>query len=229
MPSKKRNVLSFSSPALILFLFLVFVPSAGFAQIRSVSPPPPINIAVIFDLSQSSSDSSDPRQRPRIKPQKYVEALTRLVQLNNQNQYFIISIGTTPTLILNGSSDADAIRHEISRLAFMPHEGATALYDACYLGIEKVTQDERSKRVLLVVSDGMDTLSRKYLNDVRRALIERDVKLYAIVQEHKDKLYKVGAKVLDELASISGGEAFHPNSSEDLSAIIENLIGKLRE
>jgi len=50
----------------------------------------------------------------------------------------------------------------------------TALYDACYLGVEKVQRGAHPKRALLLISDGQTTI-RDTLQQVRRLLKESDV------------------------------------------------------
>jgi hypothetical protein len=183
----------------------------------------PISLAIIFDLSQSTNEKD---QSPTVKPKDLKSLLSQLFQLNGQNQYFIIGVSTTPTVILNGSTDSAVTLKALSKLASIRREGATTLYDACYLGVEKVTQAESSNRVLLVVSDGVDTLSKKTLKEVKRALVEKKVKLYAIVGMSKNNVYK-GA--LDELASSSGGIAFHYKEAKDLGPIMESLGAKMQQ
>ncbi|MBA2732404.1 MAG: VWA domain-containing protein [Acidobacteria bacterium] len=183
----------------------------------------PISLAIIFDLSQSTNEYD---QSPTVKPKDLKSLLSQLFQLSSQNQYFIIGVSTKPTIILNGSTDIGVTLKALSKIASIRREGATALYDACYLGIEKITQREPSNRVLLVVSDGVDTMSDKSLNEVKRALVEKKVKLYAIIGMSTNNVYK---GVLDDLASISGGGAFHYKQSKDLGVIMERLVAKLQE
>jgi Ca-activated chloride channel family protein len=220
------NILRLSVSSLAGFLLMCFSPPAEFTQVTA-TPTAPINLAIVFDTSASIAS---PQQSPTVKPKELMKGLSPLFKLNNQNQFFIIKVASEPTVILNGSMEEEAVLKALSKLASVRREGATALYDACYLGLEKITQEEHSKRVLLVVSDGIDTLSKRDLNEVKRALTEKKVKLYAIhVGNPKDEIYNKGARVLDEMASISGGKAFHPKQSEDISSIMESIVAKLQE
>lgn len=221
-----RNILHFSSSSFILFVLTVCASPARLAQGTSGAPVP-LTIAVVFDLSVSTASLS--RQSPTVKPKDLKQVLSPLFQPDSHNQYFIIGVSTVPQIILDGSMNGEATLKALSKLASLPREGATALYDACFLGIRKVTRPEPSKRVLLVVSDGVDTISHKSLNEVKSALVDRQVKLYAIVTKTDDKTYREGAKSLDELASISGGESFYPKNSKDLKAIMESIVAKLQQ
>jgi Ca-activated chloride channel family protein len=215
--NNKRLLLS----CFAVVLIAISVPSAG--SYPAVVSPMPISLAIIFDLSQSVSASD---QSPTVNPKDLKTLLSRLFQLSGQSQYFIIGVSSTPTVILNGSSDAKVTLKALSKLASIRREGATALYDACYLGVEKVAQGERSSRVLLVVSDGVDTLSKRTLKQLKTALIEKKVELYAIVGMSQNNVYK-GA--LDELASSSGGVAFHYKQHEELSPIMERFFAAMQQ
>jgi hypothetical protein len=115
----------------------IFAPLAAHDQ--SVSASPPISIGVIFDLS-ASTNSFEPSFA--VKPKELTGLFTRLFQLNGQNQYFIISMSTTPEVILARSKEEKATLKALSKLSKIKHEGATALFDACYLGIERVAQGD---------------------------------------------------------------------------------------
>ena len=222
--ARRRSILYFSP--LTLFIVMVFAPRAEVAQDTAAAVETPLSLALIFDLSQSTVLQ---RQGPTIKPKHFKQLFSSLLQPGSRNQFFIISMSTAPKVILDGSTDGKATLKALSKLAAIERGGATALYDACFLGIKKVTLAEPSKRVLIAVSDGVDTMSRKTLSVVKRALVDAKVTLYAIVVKSEDKVFDERIKALDEMAAISGGEAFHPERSEDLKAILERIAVKLRE
>lgn len=206
----------------VLLVFLT--PAAGFGQSASTSP---ISIAIIFDQSASTAS---PSSASAIKPKEFIKALAPLFQLPGQNQYFVISVASTPTVVLDGSRDGEAAFKTLSKLASARRAGATALYDACYLGIEKVTQGAYPKRVLLVVSDGVDTLSEKKLGDVKGALSGKGITLYAINSGNpKDKFNAEGAKHMEEMASASGGALYRPEQAEELNKIVASIVASLQK
>jgi Ca-activated chloride channel family protein len=195
----------------------------------------PISIAIIFDLSTSANPAF---QFPTIKPKDLKDFLTQLFRLSDQNRYYIIGFSTTPNVFLDGSTDSKLTLKALSKLGSEERQGATALYDACYLGIEKVAQEESSEGALLVVSDGGDNISSKTFGEVKRALVEKKVKLYAVVPWSNNNVPKnvnaykralIYKKALDEMASISGGAVFQYERSKDISPILASIVAKLYE
>lgn len=226
MPSKSPVILCCSLVLSVALLQTGPAPSLEVPQNRAALSTP-ISIAVIFDLSDSTHSS---QRSLAVKPEQLAKLLLPLFELNSQTRYSLISVSTAPKLIVARTADSRVMISALTKLASVRREGATALYDACHLGMETVRQDEHSKQVLLVVSDGLDTVSQSSFEAITRVLGEKKVKLYAIDSgDPKNKASAAGARVLDEMASISGGEAFHPKRSEDLAGIVENIVAKVRE
>jgi Ca-activated chloride channel family protein len=211
--------------SLLIALLSVIPGSAVFSQSISTSKTP-TNIAIIFDLSNSTSALHDVLT---IKPKDIETMFSPLLRSNLQNRYFVISVKTVPEIVLDGSTDGNATIKALFTLASKRREGATALNDACYLGIEKVSQDDLPNQVLLVVSDGWDTVSQRTRNELETALVAKRVKLFAIeIGDPTHRLSDGGARVLNELASISRGEAYHPQQSKDFRGIMESIVAKLK-
>jgi len=205
-----------------LLLLTSWTPSLSSTQSSSTKSPRASN-AVILDVSDSTA------QTTRIRKRKLIESLQRLVQNYDESQYYLIGVSTTPTIILDNSIDEYTVSREISKLLSKRREGGTALYDACYLGIERLKQTTFAKRNLIVVSDGIDTMSVKSLRDVENALSDNNVRLYAIAVPTQIELTHKGIRTLNALASASGGLSFYPTKSEDLDAIVDNVLAELKK
>jgi Ca-activated chloride channel homolog len=181
----------------------------------------PISVGVIFDLSGSMSGDKVARAR---------EALARFIQTSHQgDEYFLIGFNSRAELLIDRTRNSDAI---LGKLTFVETRGQTALYDACYLGVEKLSRATHRKRALLLISDGQDNNSRYTFSEVRRMLKESDVLIYAIgilgVNDANTSLGAGGQAILDELASISGGRAFFPNTTAEMNEIFERIALELR-
>ena len=50
---------------------------------------------------------------------------------------------------------------------FTPADGRTALFDAVYLGLEKLREGTHPKKALLLITDGEDNRSRYTFGNVR--------------------------------------------------------------
>jgi Ca-activated chloride channel family protein len=181
----------------------------------------PVTVGVIFDVSGSMSGDKISRAR---------EALSRFMQTSHeQDEYFLIGFNSRAQLLLDRTRDSDAV---LNKLTFVETRGQTALYDACYLGVEKVTRGTHPKRALLVISDGQDNNSRYTFSELRRLLKESDVLIYAIGilggNDPGSSLGMAGQAILDELASVSGGKAFFPNTTAEMNEIFERIALELR-
>jgi Ca-activated chloride channel family protein len=108
-------------------------------------------------------------------------------------------------LLLDRTRDGDSV---LNKLTYVDTKSQTALYDACYLGVEKVQRGTHPKRALLLISDGQDNDSRYTFNELRKLLKESDVVLYAIGilsgNDAGSSLGMEGQGVLDELSGVSG-------------------------
>ena len=109
---------------------------------------------------------------------------------------------------------------------FTRAKGNTSLYDALYLGLEKVSQGSNTRKALLLITDGEDNHSRYGFSDVKQFAREHDVMIYSIgiVQGVDQQFSGLGGKlVLESLAELTGGVAFFPDSLDALSEICERI------
>jgi Ca-activated chloride channel homolog len=181
----------------------------------------PVSVGVIFDVSGSMSGDKIKRAR---------DALSKFVQTShNSDEYFLIAFNSRAQLLLDKTRDGNAV---LDKLTFVQTRNNTALYDACYLGVEKVQRGAHPKRALLLISDGQDNNSRYTFGELRRLLKESDVTLYGVgILSGNDAGSQMGMEgqgILDELASVSGGKAFFPRSNAEMDDIFEQIALELR-
>ena len=181
----------------------------------------PVSVGVIFDVSGSMSGDKISRAR---------EALSHFIQTShNSDEYFLIAFNSRAQLLLDRTRDGNAV---LDKLTFVQTRNQTSLYDACYLGVEKVQRGTHPKRALLLISDGQDNDSRYTFGELRRVLKEADVVLYAIGilggNDAGSSMGMEGQGILDELASVSGGKAFFPRTSAEMDDIFEQIALELR-
>jgi Ca-activated chloride channel family protein len=181
----------------------------------------PVSVGVIFDVSGSMSGDKVKRAR---------DALAKFIQTSHDSdEYFLIAFNSRAQLLLDKTRDGDSI---LNKLTFVETKSQSALYDACYLGVEKVQRGSHPKRALLLISDGQDNDSRYTFNELRKLLKESDVTLYGIgILSGSDAGSAMGMEgqgILDELAGVSGGKAFFPRSAAEMDDIFEQIALELR-
>jgi Ca-activated chloride channel family protein len=181
----------------------------------------PVSVGIVFDLSGSMSGDKISRAR---------QALSRFIETShNSDEYFLIGFNSRAQLLMERTRNGDAV---LDKLTFIQTKGQTALYDACYLGVEKVQRGAHPKRAIILISDGQDNNSRYNFGEVRKLLKESDVVLYGIGilggSDPGSTEGMLGQSILDELASVSGGKAFFPNSAAEMDEIFERIALELR-
>ncbi len=83
----------------------------------------------------------------------------------------------------------------------------------------------------MIISDGMDNASRYNFGEVRRLMKESDVTIYAVGILGSDSSSPegmMGQSFLDELASVTGGKSFYPQTNVELDEIFERIALELR-
>lgn len=182
----------------------------------------PASIGVVVDTSSSMSAGKIMRAK---------EALTRFIQTSHeQDEYFLIGFDSSPRLLLDGARDGQAV---LDRFNNVYPKGQTALYDAVYLGIEKVSRGAYPKRAIILISDGDDNHSQRSFSEIRRRLQESDIAIYPIGIAENSSSPKVrintnGPFLMDKLASLSGGKSFWPWNAEKMNEAFERIALELR-
>jgi len=181
----------------------------------------PVSIGILFDISGSMGGD---------KVSKARNALSRFIMTSHpSDEYFLIAFNSRAQLLMDRTRDGDAVLQKLSLVK--PREN-TALYDAVYLGLERVTRGSHQKRALLVISDGQDNASRYNFSEVRRLMKESDVVTYAVGilgrGDSNGAMGMQGQAFLEEIASATGGRAFFPQSDIELDEIFERIALELR-
>jgi Ca-activated chloride channel family protein len=190
----------------------------------------PLTVGIIFDVSASMS--------PNMEKAKDA-ALTFLASGNRDDEYFLIEFSDRPKLIQDFTTDISKVK---GPLLEMIAKGATSLFDAVYLGLDKLKSARNPRKALLLISDGEDNRSRYSFSDLKRFAAEKDVKIYSIGigagfappigttilggSLLGDILF--GPSQLEDLASITGGEAFFPQSLNRLNDICKRIADGLK-
>lgn len=181
----------------------------------------PVSIGILFDVSGSMSGE---------KIRKAQKALERFINTSHpSDEYFLIAFNNRAQLLLDRTRDGEAV---LRKLTLVQPKSNTALYDACYLGVERVTRGTHQKRAMLIISDGQDNSSRYNFGEVRRLMKESDVVTYAVgIMDGGDAgsvLGMQGQAFLDELTTVTGGKSFYPTSDLEMDEIFERIALELR-
>ena len=179
----------------------------------------PMSVGIIFDISGS--------MKGRLV--RSFEALNRFCDASHQlDEYFLVTFNNNAKLLHDFTTDS---RNVMGSLSLVEPKGQTALYDATYIGVEKVRTGRYSRKALLLISDGQDNNSRYSLKELRQLLKEADVQLYSIGITNVfsgRELDVEGQVILEELTRLTGGRAFFPNNEAELTEVITRIGLELR-
>jgi Ca-activated chloride channel family protein len=181
----------------------------------------PISVGMIFDCSGSMGN----------KIQKSKDAALQFFKTSNpQDEFMLVSFADQPDLVSGFTAKFENLQE---RLLTVRSKGRTALLDAIYLGLNEMKKATTNRRALLIISDGGDNHSRYTEGDIKRAVKESDVQIYAVgvfelpanmpTQEEAR-----GPSLLAELAEVSGGRMFSVENTDELPDIAEKISIELR-
>ena len=180
----------------------------------------PVSVGIVFDVSGSMSGEKIGHAR---------QALEKFINTSHpMDEYFLIAFNTRAQLVLDRTRNGESV---LDKMTLVKPNGNTALYDAVYLGTERVTRGAHQKKALLIISDGQDNNSRYNFGEVRRLLKESDVVIYSVGINDKDagsELGMQGQSFLEELSGVTGGKAFFPQTNVEMDEIFERIALELR-
>ena len=180
----------------------------------------PISIGVIFDVSGSMKDKIATARQA---------AATFLKTGNPEDEYFLVEFANRPEVASDFTTDVTKLQ---SKLILTPAKGMTAMYDSVYLGLEKLKEGSNPKKALLLITDGEDNRSRYTFQNVKEFVKEQDVQIYGIgiVDDWNSQLSagRTGRAMIEELADLTGGRAFFPDSVYDLEDICTKIAVELK-
>jgi Ca-activated chloride channel homolog len=208
--------------------------------------PAPVSLGIVYELHPATSE----RNREMLAALKQ---FTR--NLRAEDDFFFMAFTGQGSLITEFVPTEDQV---IDHLTAIRPGGASSLYDAVYVAADRLRQAHNLKKALLIVSDGEDDKSRTSYKAMRNRLREFDVQIYAIgmaipaianSQGFGRWVYEditrrttgrsfpayaetsTGRAVLSEMARVSGGTAYYPEteSEPELVAICSQIALELRQ
>jgi len=176
----------------------------------------PMSLGIVFDTSGSMEDKID---GVRDAVEHFVKSVS------SGDEIFLIRFSDDAEVVQDFTDDRLRILRAVELLS---PRGATALYDAIALGLQKVSQGKHKRRALLLLTDGNDTQSSIELQTALSLARKAEVIIYALGIGHGERgnvhtgipggQFKdtVDMRVLRSFAEATGGNAyFLENAHED--------------
>jgi Ca-activated chloride channel homolog len=188
----------------------------------------PATVGVLLDASGSMSGDREKGNLVRVR-----NSLLRFFRgCHERDEFFLIAFNQSAQLLLDMSNDSAVVLDAIDRFAAGEPKGQTALYDALYLALDRAARGKHTMRALVVVTDGEDNVSKFTFKEVRQAVKESDVIVYAVVLVdplRADPHLVANEQVfLQEITELSGGAAFYAKNDKELNAVMIQIAAELR-
>ena len=165
----------------------------------------PLRIGLILDTSNSA--------RSRIQYEREAASEFVYVVLRNggsHNQVFLQTFDATSSIIHDFTNDPDLLNEKIQELK---SGGGKALYDAIYFACREKMKNagppEEQRRILVVLTDGLDVQSKHTLDEAISVARMTETTIFTIdtVNYGYDN---PGDKLLDEISGETGGYTSYP-------------------
>ena len=180
----------------------------------------PVSMGLVIDNSGSMRD-----KRPRVN-----EAAVTLVQSSNpQDEAFVVNFNDDYYLDLD-KDFTNSIPELKEALERIDARGSTALYDAIIGSMDHLKKGHKDKKVLLVVTDGEDNVSRNTLEKTLREIQKANVVIYTIglFSDDDKRGRKKAMRALKDIAAASGGISYFPENVADVHSICEQVARDIR-
>ena len=179
----------------------------------------PLSIVVAIDTSLSTRGD----QKLELESaRRFAHAILRPIDGISLFQFSEIVDQVTPF-----TSDVKVIDRAINHVR---PGAATALYDTLYLGSDALF-DRRGRKVMVVITDGGDTVSKTSYQEAVREAQQAEVILYSIIIvpiENSAGRDIGGEHALIQLSRDTGGKYFYASGLEQLDAAFRKISDELR-
>jgi VWFA-related protein len=182
----------------------------------------PVSIAIVVDNSGSMS-----RKRPAVNK----SALDLIEASNPQDEAFVVNFSDEAFIDQDFTSDVNKLRDGLGHLE---SRGGTALYDAVVASADKLANDaRRPKQVLILITDGEDNASTLNLEQtIRRVQQLSGPVIYSIGLLFGDEMSRSevrhARRALEMLSTETGGMAFFPKNIEQIDQISAEVARDIR-
>lgn len=182
----------------------------------------PISLALLLDISGSMSDNIDVLRAA--VHQFFVNA-------NSLDEYTVVTVSDRPEVLIRGSQSIDDIQ---ATLDIVKPGGWTALLDSIRVAALALRSARYPRRAILIVSDGLDNVSRHHLKDVATYIEESDIDVYAIGVKDEALPFvglleeRIDKKLLMRITDVTGGHTEVVQNAAELPRVAASLSQAMR-
>jgi Ca-activated chloride channel homolog len=205
----------------------------------------PLSLAIVIDTSASQERTLPEEKSAAIA---FVESVIRPAK----DEVAVVSFTGESTLEQGMTNNITRLRRAIDKVQFVPPSGyigggvvapgtppisgrnqsvagSTALWDAIWITSAEVLgpAPEKTRRAIILLTDGVDTFSRKKLEEAVDAAIKAEAVIYTI--GIGDDFYGgVSKGPLNKISERTGGRAYFPKDERELREAFKQIQDEMR-
>jgi Ca-activated chloride channel family protein len=177
----------------------------------------PVSLGLLIDNSGSMRT---------IRPQVEAAALALARASNIEDEVFVLNFNDKARIDVPFTSDARVLETGVRRADAI---GGTAMRDAVDMGQTYLSEHgTRDRKVLVIVTDGIDNASVVTADEVVRQAEQRDTVVFAVGLFGATEKHGPGRHELDQLTDKTGGVAYYPASIDDIGPVALEIARQIR-
>jgi Ca-activated chloride channel homolog len=178
----------------------------------------PVAVGLVFDASGSMNDKL---RLARLAASSFLQFA------NPDDEFFLVEFNDRPRLAVPLTTRYQEI---VAKMGLSRAKGGTALVDAVILALHELKNSRKSRKALLIISDGGDNSSRYTVRELKDLVRESDALIYAIgifAGPGATPEEIAGPALLTSIANQSGGRHY-PAQASELPDIAAKIGAELR-
>ena len=178
---------------------------------------PAMHLGLMLDVSESMGEDMSFSKTASIK---FLNTLTDAVD---------VTVVDFDTEIRTARYSQSEFARLIERIRQKKAKGFTALYDAIGTYLDGAAGQD-GRKIMLLYTDGGDTRSSIRFHELMDLLKASDATVFSIGElEHQSASTKNEQRmVLQQIADVTGGQAFFPTSVKELDSVYEKVVAQIR-
>jgi Ca-activated chloride channel family protein len=178
---------------------------------------PALHLGLLLDVSESMGEDMQFSKTASIK---FLNTLTDAVD---------VAVVDFDTEVRTARYSQNEFARLIERIRQKKAKGDTALYDAIATYLHSASEQD-GRKVMLLYTDGGDTRSSVPFHELMDLLKASDVTVYAIGElAHQSPSTTTQQRmILQQIAEVTGGQAFFPTSVKELDGVYEKVVTQIR-
>lgn len=180
----------------------------------------PLAVGLVFDASGSMKAKLG---RSRMAVRAFLDAA------DPEDAFLLVPFSDRPAVSVPLTSDPGQIQ---ASLTFQAPQGRTALLDAVYVALTEIRRSKKSRKALVIVSDGGENSSRRRARELAQLVVESNVLIYVMgiydpLDARSTPEESAGPSLLSWIAEQTGGREYSAEA-RDLPEIAKRIGTELR-